>query len=393
MPRKFENWLLAFRNWTVPRTEAPENFLIWTGLFTIAVSVRKHVRISKKHLAGWEAYPNIFVIFVGPPASRKTTAMNFADDLLCKIPEIQAAPTRATESALGTALATSKDGSTYITASELASFISKSKLDMYEFLTDGYDTRKDIKILTQIRSLETVTNPCINMLACTQPIWLSENMPASVIGGGFASRCLIIQEDVASNWKLFRRDIDMKHYDNMEKDLISDLLHIANLRGDFEIEDTSLENEMDAWYIEGMEIIHTRDSKLQGYYGRRHVHLLKTCMLLSLAQKDELVITRENFIQAKMILEMAEKKLINVFKGIGKNIFTVEMDDIRNFISVRKKVERQLVLKNFQASALPDVLNKLIDGLIMMGDVETTVENKTAYLQLSQSNPKEKLNQ
>lgn len=377
--RKLDNWLLGFQKWSVPTTEAPETYLMWSGLFTLSAAVRKHVKIPKAYLGSWESFPNLYIVLVGPPAVKKTTALAFTDDLLSKLPEVPASPTKISEAALASALSTSIDGSIYITASELASLVGKSKLDMYEFLTDGFDSRKDIKVMTISRGLEVIPNPCINMMACTQPAWILENMPASVIGGGFASRCIFVFEGSTSRWQMYYRNIDQKEMEKLGADLLSDLIHISQLQGEFSVTTEALDF-MEDWYQNGMRILQTRDPRLQGYFARRHVHAHKVAQLISLAKKDELSLGIEEFKQAIAILEISERSLMNVFRNIGRNSLSADTDAIRDFVKANKKVERGEILKNFQASALPDVIDKLVNGLIAMGDLTQVYEEGRYYV-------------
>lgn len=378
--RKLENWLLGFKEWASPRTEAPEAFIFWTGLFTLAAAIRKHVWIPQGILGNWECYPNVYIIFVGPPGiAKKTTSMTFGDKLLAQLPEVPASPTIVTQAALATAIATSSDGSMYITASELASLISKSKTDMYEFLTDGYDTRKDIRISTISRGPETIKNPCFNMLACTQPAWILENMPASVIGGGFAARCIFVFEDSPSSFKMYYTHIDWNIINDLEQKLVEDLVYISqNINGEFSLTKEALDFGED-WYVSNMNKVKEKDPRLQGYFSRKAVHLHKVAELLVIAQRDELVITEDDLKAALRVLETIEYKLMHVFRNVGRNIHSVDVDTIREFIRMHKKVERSLVYKSFQAIALPDVVDKLLTGLALMGDITVSLEDGITY--------------
>lgn len=199
MARNYKNWRHGFLEWVMPRSEAPQSFLALVALFGVATAVRKHVKVPRSAgLGGWECYPNIYVTLVAEPGvARKTTTMDFVDEILKDLTNAPSAPTIITQASLMTTLSESPDGSIYITASELGSLVQKSKTEMFEFLTDGYDARKAIRGRTILRGHEVIENPCINMMACSQPGWMKENMPASVITGGFASRTIFAYEEKA----------------------------------------------------------------------------------------------------------------------------------------------------------------------------------------------------
>ncbi len=362
----------------MPRSESPENYLFWTGLFTLAAVVRKHVKIPKEYLGGWECYPNIYLVLVGPPGvARKSTTQDFGDSIIRQIPNLPTSPTFVTQASLMTEMVESKDGSIYICVGELASLIQKSKTEMFEFLTDGYDTRKPISGRTIYRGAETVEMPCINLFACTQPSWIQENMPASVISGGFARRTIFVYEDSPRQYQMYYNRIIKTfppgYFGDLEKKLIADLDHIATLEGEFEIDEEALKF-MEEWYQQEARKIRNVDPRIQGYWGNRHVHAHKIAMLLHLAWSDELILHREDFVQAIHFLESIEKKLLQVFSHIGKNTYSVDIDSIREFIRVKKKVEQAEVHRNFQSAAQPRILDELIGALVKMEDIAIVIE-------------------
>ena len=83
MARECENWLQTFQQWTMPRSEAPESFIFWTGLYTLAATVRRHIKVPKGLLGSWDAVPNLYILFIAPPGrARKSTTINYTESLL-----------------------------------------------------------------------------------------------------------------------------------------------------------------------------------------------------------------------------------------------------------------------------------------------------------------------
>ena len=73
--RRCDNWLLAYRDYILPRTDAPESFVFWSGVFAISSVLRRRVKFPKRILGLWDCYPHMYLMFVGPPGMRKTTAI------------------------------------------------------------------------------------------------------------------------------------------------------------------------------------------------------------------------------------------------------------------------------------------------------------------------------
>ena len=381
MARKIpNNWLSKFSDWCSPRSESPYSFIFWAGLFTLAAATRKHVYLPKSILGSYDLYPNLYIVFVAPPGIRKTTTMGFADEILGMFdPKVlPSSPTIITQAALMVELVESKDNSIYITASELASLVQKSKTDMFEFLTDAYDCKKSIKARTIGRGVEEAKKPCLNLLACTQPVWVAENIPPSVIGGGFASRVIFVYEQNPRRRQMYYRELNHDILAEYKNELIEDLAHIAMIEGEFDITEEA-ELWMEQYYVDKSALIKTKDPRLQGYFERKSIHIHKVAMLMSISYKDDLVLTKTDFESAIKVLDMIEPNMLQVFSHIGKNTYTADIDNIRDFIISRGKVARSDVFRTFQANAQPAVLDELINALKVMGYIQEILDNGVSF--------------
>src|SRR6266576_4288253 len=226
MARKCANWLLTFRDWTLPRSEAPETYIFWTGLFALSSVIKRHVVIAKEKLGSWEVYPNLYIVFVAPPGrARKTTTLNYADDLLGAVPNINVAAQSMTQQVLMKRIADTGDCSISLRIGELGTFINPSGDVMIDFLTSLYDGRKSFGNDTLARNLELATNPCVNLIAATTPLWIANNLSETMVGGGFTSRVVHVFEDNVRRRQLFYEELDYKYLDLLRSGLIEDLTH------------------------------------------------------------------------------------------------------------------------------------------------------------------------
>lgn len=341
--------------------------------------------MPKKVLGGWEVSPTLFVIFIAPPGkARKSTTATYSEDLLSEIPVIERVATAITKEQLLKKLSEVDDASLSIFSSEFAIFIQKSGYDMYDVLTHLFDANRDVSVETIGRGLDFAEKPCVNLLACTTPDWLANNMPETVIGGGFASRVIFVFEDRSRRHKMYYTegvDVDWKLLDSQRDDLVADLMHLATMiEGDFEISAEAREfmdsEEKDnlGWYQRHSIRDTSINYRLQGYYERKPAHVHKLAMLLHLAYSDELVLTLEDMQGALAILDDLELKLPRTFENIGKNPFSVDIMRILDFIRSRREVPKREVMANFYQSADPRKLNELLQGLIDMGEIKLYVD-------------------
>ena len=370
--RKCENWLTDFGRWTLPRSEAPETFIFWTGLFSIASALRRRVFISKDDLGSWECAPNMYVMFVaGAGKARKTTTANYAEDLVDEIPQITKAPDLITEESLLTTIAHSDDCSMCVNAGEFSEFIVKSGVEMYGFLTKAYDGLKRLSASTLSRGLELAERPCINLIGATTPEWIAANMPESVIGGGFASRVIFIYEEkVRRRQLLYRGKLNKEELTELRINLVSDLAHIAtNLAGEFRLS-VEAEEFSEHWYQTTGDQGVNEHYKMSGYYERRPAHMFKLAMILHAAKQDDLVIELKDIQDAIALLKQVEKKLPQTFVAIGKNQYAMDMHRMLAFVADRELVTREEILAHFYSSAEPAKLSELLGGLHAAGKVK-----------------------
>jgi hypothetical protein len=369
--RKCGNWLQTFMEWTVPRSESPEPVLLWCGLFTLAAAVRRHIKVPRKYLGGWECYPSLFVTFVAPQGViRKSTSMDFAGELLEGCTFLTKAPTALTVPTLMGTLEKDTHSACYILSSEFSDIVQKAGPSFYEIMTSLFDNRKNYDESTISRGYKFVENPVVNMLAATTPKWVAANMSEAVLGGGYGSRVIYLNEDTRTKNVLFYDDILEElaaqgiDFDSMKESLLSDLQHIAlNINGEFTIAPDAKQFLKD-WYAKNHSPPPGTDPKLTGFYQRKPAHILKIAQLLHIAYSDELVLQKEDFEEALKIIELVEPKIRKTFQQLGKNEYINETESIRQYIKEKGSVTHSQLLREHIAAANPENLEKIISGLV-----------------------------
>lgn len=349
--------------------------------------LKRNITFPKKILGGWEIPPHLFIIFVAPPGkARKSTTAAYAEDLLSEIPIVERVATSITKEMLLKKLSEVDDSSLSIFSSEFAMFIQKSGNDMYDVLTHLFDANRDVSVETLGRQLDFAAKPCVNLLACTTPDWISNNMPEHVIGGGFASRVIFVFEEEVRRAQLYYDElgIDWEEMQRLRGDLVTDLMHMATtVNGEFKIEKKP-HDYMEDWYHNVIKVQATAagdNYRLQGYYERKPAYAHKLAMLLHVAYSDELILTMEDCLGAIAILEDVELKMPRTFANIGRNPYATDMNHMLTFIRKRKEVTKRDLKANFFQSADPRKLEELIQGLVDMGKVRMYVDEEDPHNQ------------
>lgn len=339
MARNFSNFLSAYADYT-KASESPRFFHFWTAVSTIAGAARRRVWWDEK-VFQWT--PNFYVILVAPPGVvQKSTSIDLGIRLLREVPGIRFGPESLTWQGLADAMADATEFIDWVppggdpvkdlrtipmspitcAVSELGTFLNTDDSKLMSVLTTMWDSRTipfQHRTLTQ-KAIE-VRNPWLNVIAATTPSWIQGHIPPHLIGDGLLSRVVFVFEQqkrhlVARPSKLIK---SADFYD-LEKKLIDDLTHISELKGVFDLDKTA-DLWYEDWYKKHNDIsqrpIHLASDRFGGYLSRKQGHLTKLAMVLSLAQRDTLIITKDDLESADQLLIHAEQSMLSVFNSIG----------------------------------------------------------------------------
>ncbi len=345
MSREFSSWLDTYVKYASV-TEAPKRMHFWAGVSAIAGALRRKVWID---MARFQWLCNMYIVFVAPPGVvSKSTTTDIAMDLLKEVPGIKFGPDVVTWPALVSAFAASSESFIYedewhtmspltLVASEMGSLINPQDREMVNLYITLWDGRKTFEKVTKMSGNDTVEAPWINMLACTTPHWIADNMPAATIGGGFTSRCIFVYADTKERFIPFVDEMSDTSDKHTRERLIKDLEHISlNIAGPYKIHPVARD-----WYRPIYEEFWNNasermdDTILEGYAARKQTHLFKTALIIAASQRDERIITLEDLQLSMMRLEDVEATMNNVFSRIGRTEDSLHAEKFVQFV-IRK---------------------------------------------------------
>jgi hypothetical protein len=375
MPRELKNWLDSYLDYT-ENTESPENYHIWCGISVLAAAMRRKVWLNMGH---FEIYPNMYIVLVGPPGCRKNAAINIAIKLLQNIPEIKYSADAITREALIQVMNEAQtddvllNGKAYIHSSltiiskELSVFVGTKNMDLLTLLTDLYDPHDKWVYRTKGKGINEIIGVWLNLLGGTTPAWLMGSIPMDAIGGGFTSRIIFVVEERS------RKRVAFPFLTEADKLLQIKLLHdlgeIAMLRGEFKLTPEARDWFI-AWYeppVNELEI----DLRFQGYYERRHVHLLKTAMIISASFSDDMVVKESHLKLALQSIEQIEGRMVNAFGSTGRSTAAADTGDVLNIIvKHRKGISRTDLIRKVWRDVSYGDLDNILKSLEEMGYVK-----------------------
>ena len=248
--------------------------------------------------------------------------------------------------------------------------------DLRVFLTSLYDNKPEDEYTTKGTRKVQIYNANVNMLGASNPAWLATSFADDSFGGGFMSRIIFVyQEKEQKKVPLPEKNDEQIE---LEENLVTDLKHISTLQGAFKMTEAAVEYYCD-WYRSHKP---ERGTRMSGYHARKHIHLLKLAMVLSVAHSDNLIMEESHCKIALALLEQLEAWLPDAFAYIGATNEAQLRQRLLELIQSRGGfIKVQDALRHVQR----DIRGKrdffaIMETLVEMGDV-TSVKGKYYVLQ------------
>lgn len=390
MPRVLENWLEAYVSYATI-TETPELIHRWCGISALASVLRRRVWFDQVRFT-W--FPGLYVVIVAPPGIlSKSTSADIAMELVRAVPGIKFGPDSVTWQSLVETFAGSSEefqiGDKFfvqspitLLASEFGNLIDFEDKKMVNLFITLWDGRPRFEKQTKSSGNDMVEAPWINMLACTTPHWISDNMSQTTIGGGFTSRCIFVYGDTKEKLvPLLDEMVDPEADSTVKRALINDLEHISvNLAGKFILSQAARE-WMHVWYKNLWTNVYNPENPdfLNGYLSRKQTHLCKLAMILSISRGDSLQIDVSDFSEAEALLRKTEDTFQKVFSKIGLTDTSANIEKILTLLSRKREVSFHELYRTVHA-VFPDIrdFNNIFAGLKQAGYIRT--ENRGSDL-------------
>lgn len=328
MPRQYHDWLTGFLEYT-QHLEAPTRMYFWVGVSTIAGALRRRVWFDQ---ASFKWYPNLYTLLVAPPGViSKTTTADLGMDLLREVPGVTFGPDVVTWQALFDAFTAVHEmiphGDGFlsmspltIVAGELGTFLNTDDRQMIDQLVNLWDGRS-IKKHTRMDGEQIVTNPCLNLLACTTPSWIAQNFPDYMIGGGFTSRLVFVFGDAKTKFVAYPYRHVPTDFVQRRLALVGDLAQISEMTGPFTLTDEAFDFGT-SWYenFHRIEARHIDETILGGYINRKQTLVHKVAMCLSASAGESMLIDRPTLERSVKLVTELEREMPKVYSRLGGTI-------------------------------------------------------------------------
>ncbi len=99
-------------------------------------------------------------------------------------------------------------------------------------------------------------------------------------------------------------------------------------------------------------------------------------MVCAASHSDELVITSDDFQCSKILLENAEKKMAQIFSGVGRGKYVAETDMVIKYIKSRHRVSRSVLLRDLYRSLDKDSFKNIMETLVEMKIIKSSLSTE-----------------
>lgn len=346
--RHYPHWLDAFVDLFADRVEAPRRLLFWVGVSAIAGALTRRVWIDE---IIFRYYPNFYIVLVAPPGLlTKSTTISLGINLLRELDHVYLSADNTTYPAFIQDLAKHaseirdsvgadarddlwiKQCAVTAAISEFGTFFKPEDEDMVNGLTDLWDCRSLMIKDTKTSGVDVIEHPFVNLIAGTTPSWVQSKLRTQIGGWGLSSRIIFVYASekaryVARPSKLWQPG----EFEQSTRRLVSDLKQIANLEGSFHFADDADELH-EAWYEEASQRLEAHNSEPDNdtwvghFLARKQAHVQKLAMVLSCAQRDNLVITRDDLAVAIAAVGEVQEEIPQVFKMLAEPTVAARME-------------------------------------------------------------------
>jgi len=372
MRRLKKSWIDEYTGYIAPASEAPPNYLFWSAATAISACLKRSVWVDRK---SWKLYPNMYTVLVGRPGIGKGSAINPVTNIVKEAGCANLVGDRITIEFLLEKLSKGfpaissngngqvhfgKDSSCLISAAELQVFATASQFTL-PIMADLWDCREhpfDYGTKTQGKFI--IDKPTVSMLGGSTTEWLVQSIPHSAVGGGFTRRVNFVYakaRDKHLPWPTVSAG-------TIVQDLVEDLRALSQLKGEMKFAKDAesvfeqIYNTSDADDFD--------DEATAAYKSSMWAHSTKLAMVLSAAERDDRVITKNHITIAVAAVKEVVKDIGMVFRSVGESTLVHAVDKVLQFIELkgyctRADIQRAL-WRHISSSDLDVVLNTLSTG-------------------------------
>lgn len=421
-PQHYRSEFLDLYLRMVEDTEPPRIYHAWSALTGIAAC------LGRKAWTPWgpdKLFANLYVLLVGSPAARKSTAMGIMKKIVMKNTNIRFAQddcsgkrqgiislmvgddfdedeisigkqmenlilTPETLADIEVDLSTKKQSQPdedkhviMVASTEFNNFIGHGNIEFLEFLSSMYDGEPYKYQLKNAREKMTMSDPLITLIGCTTPTNIATAMPAAAIGAGFMSRSILVHGT--------NRYKDLETFPPLPEEYMEEVSRIySEIYWTFKGEFTRTKDAAEFSEFVYRTPLALNDGRFLHYISRRHTHFRKLSMVFAATRLDH-TINLEDVTNAHSLLEATEKHMPDALGEYGLNPISAAKQKIVDFITYAKEpvtfaMLQQFMHRDLKTQDIAACLNDLV-GANKIQRINSTIYGSIAFIPMQTVNP------
>jgi hypothetical protein len=364
-------------------TEAPITFHRWSALAVLGAWLGRRFTFQLGHFT---LAPNLYVMLMGSPGTRKSTSIKIASSLIQSAGYTNVAAARttkekflldlsgdsneATQDILTANLFGSDSGETaeiLVAADEFNNFIGNGNIEFLSLLGELWDYNGIFKNRVKNSKSIEIRDPTVTILSGNTPTGFALAFPADSIGQGIFSRLILVHGEPSGKRITFPEPPSPES----TKVMLDYLVEIRSVcYGSLHISPEA-KKLLDAIYksFKGMP-----DVRFDSYANRRFTHLVKLCTIVA-ASRISTILSEDDVIYANTILSHAEHTMPQALGSFGKG----KHSDVAHKIL-------QILGSSYEVTPLRDLWKHVHTDLERMTELADILRNLVAADKIVQTN-------
>ena len=253
---------------------------------------------------------------------------------------------------------------------EMASLFRKNTESMVNFLIQAYDCGDKYEYRTKTAGIDRVLRLCLNFFAGTTPDFMQEVFDDRLLSQGFSSRSFFIYASKNRKNQFFIPPLTVEQTDARDH-LIKHVKELTKLHGQVQVEPATLEWLQEWWddYVKNPHKRASQSSKMQAYYARKNIHVMKVAMAHHFGESLSMHVPRSAFEYAMNVLHEEEKTMHLALSFTGTNPLSRLATKVLELVRTGKRTYSDLLIECFSIGSEKEI-NEVLDYLSKTSQIE-----------------------
>lgn len=358
--------------------ESPSIYHTWCALSALGSFLSKKVWTDMNY---FKVYPNMYILLVGNPGLKKSTAMNLAKALVRDTGERHMSPAAITKEALMLLMGRDKSPCQFsyekkpgeivqvshlsIFANELVNLLNAggNPIGMIDLLTDIWD-QDPYRNETKNKGIDEIKGPFVHLLGCMTPELIENMLFQRIISGGFTRRCIFVHAE--RNEKAVPIPFATPEMVEAWERAHQRAKELLNWKGEY-LWSPEFKNDLwPQWYCNNFDRTESEPSLvMKGFLRSKPEYILKLMMLINASETDSLILKPASFYAAKAFLDDVEPAIPKIFENTGRNELSPITGAIfRRIESFGKIMKVKTIYAEFSRDASIPEIDQMLDVLV-----------------------------